>query len=172
MGEALSLSQQSWSESLRETAPVLSDGRVLCVTSSWRRVQDQRRLLLCGSFAKTFGPMSVRHKGMQEDVRFRIMRLLEENPEMSQRELAQAAGVSVGGVNYVLNALIGKGFVKLGNFTAAKDKRRYAYVLTPKGLAEKAAITRRFLARKMVEYEVLKAEIEELQQEVEERIRP
>lgn len=84
---------------------------------------------------------------------------------MSQRELAVAVGVSVGGIHYVLNALIEKGLVKLGNFTAAEDKRRYAYVLTPKGLSEKAAITRRFLARKIEEYEALKTEIEDLQSE-------
>lgn len=75
--------------------------------------------------------------------------------------------MSVGGVHYVLSALIDRGLVKLGNFTASEDKRRYAYVLTPKGLAEKAAITRRFLARKMQEYEDLKAEIDALTSEVE-----
>ena len=85
---------------------------------------------------------------------------------MSQRELAEAVGISVGGAHYVLNALIEKGLIKLGNFTAAKDKRRYAYVLTPKGIAERAVITRRFLARKIEEYEALKSEIEELSREV------
>lgn len=85
---------------------------------------------------------------------------------MSQRELAKAVGVSVGGIHYVLNALIEKGFVKLGNFTAAEDKRRYAYILTPKGIAEKAALTRRFLVRKMEEYEALKAEIDALSLEI------
>ena len=104
---------------------------------------------------------------LQEDTHFRVLRLLQENPELSQRELAEAAGVSVGGVHYVLSALIDRGLVKLGNFTASEDKRRYAYVLTPKGLAEKAAITRRFLARKMQEYEALKAEIDALTSEVE-----
>lgn len=84
---------------------------------------------------------------------------------MSQRELAKAVGISAGGAHYVLNSLIEKGFVKLGNFTASDDKRRYAYVLTPAGLREKAAITKRFLERKMAEYEVLKAEIEELRSE-------
>ena len=79
---------------------------------------------------------------------------------MSQRELAAAVGVSVGGMHYVLNALIDKGLVKLGNFTAAEDKRRYAYILTAKGISEKAAITRQFLARKKEEYVALKAEID------------
>jgi len=103
---------------------------------------------------------------MQEDVRFRILRLLEDNPEMSQRDLAREVGISTGGANYVLKALIEKGFVKLGNFRASQDKRRYAYVLTPKGAAEKAEITKRFLARKVAEYEALKAEIAQLRCEV------
>jgi EPS-associated MarR family transcriptional regulator len=85
---------------------------------------------------------------------------------MSQRELAEAVGVSVGGIHYVLNALIDKGLVKLGNFTAAEDKRRYAYILTAKGISEKAAITRSFLVRKMEEYEALKVEIDALTQEI------
>ena len=88
--------------------------------------------------------MAGRQSELQEDARFRILRLLEENPEMSQRELADAVGISTGSAHYVLGALIERGLVKLGNFSASQDKRRYAYVLTPKGVAEKAAITRRF----------------------------
>jgi EPS-associated MarR family transcriptional regulator len=103
----------------------------------------------------------------QEDTHFRVLRLLQDNPEMSQRELAKAVGVSVGGLHYALNALIDRGLVKLGNFTAAEDKRRYAYILTPRGLAEKAALTRRFLARKRQEYAALRAEIDALTAEVE-----
>ena len=102
----------------------------------------------------------------QEDVRFRVLRLLQENPEMSQRDIAAAVGISIGGVHYCLNALIEKGMVKLGNFSAAQDKRRYAYILTPKGLSEKAALTSRFLKRKMEEYEALKEEIDALQNEM------
>jgi EPS-associated MarR family transcriptional regulator len=102
----------------------------------------------------------------QEDVRFRVLRLLHDNPEMSQRDLADAVGISLGSVNYVLNALIEKGLVKLENFRSAKDKRRYAYILTPKGISEKAAITQRFVERKIEEYEALKAEIEELEKEL------
>ncbi|MEL6681450.1 MAG: MarR family EPS-associated transcriptional regulator [Pseudomonadota bacterium] len=103
---------------------------------------------------------------LQEDTHFRVLRLLKENPEMSQREMAKAVGVSVGGIHYVLNALIDKGLVKLGNFTSAEDKRRYAYVLTPKGISQKAALTRVFLKRKTEEYEALRAEIEALKKEV------
>lgn len=100
---------------------------------------------------------------LREDTNFRILRILQENPEVSQRELAKLAGVSVGGVHYVLSALVDKGFVKLGNFTDAKDKRRYAYVLTPSGIARKASLTRAFLLRKMEEYEALREEIHSLQ---------
>lgn len=110
--------------------------------------------------------MTSRRTKLQEDTHFRVLRLLKENPEMSQRELAEAVGVSVGGIHYVLNALIDKGLVKLGNFTAAEDKRRYAYVLTPKGIARKAALMRAFLVRKMEEYEALKVEIEALNSEL------
>ena len=110
--------------------------------------------------------MTSKHNKLQEDTHFRVLRLLQENPEMSQRELADAVGVSVGGIHYVLNALIDKGLVKLGNFTAAEDKRRYAYVLTPKGIAQKAALTRAFWIRKMEEYEALKEEINALASEI------
>jgi EPS-associated MarR family transcriptional regulator len=110
--------------------------------------------------------MTSKRSKLQEDTHFRVLRLLQYNPEMSQRELAVAVGVSVGGMHYVINALIDKGFVKLGNFTAAEDKRRYAYVLTPKGIARRAALTRAFLARKMEEYEALKEEIEVLSAEL------
>ena len=106
--------------------------------------------------------MTSKRTKLQEDTHFRVLRLLQENPEMSQRELAAA----VGGVHYVLNSLIEKGLVKLGNFTAAEDKRRYAYILTRKGLAEKADITQKFLVRKMAEYEALKAEIDALASEI------
>lgn len=110
--------------------------------------------------------MPARRDSLQEDIHFRILRLLQDNPEWSQRELAQAVGISNGGVHYVLTALVEKGLVKLGNFTSSQDKRRYAYVLTPKGIAERAALTRRFLARKMAEYEALKSEIDTLRDEL------
>lgn len=110
--------------------------------------------------------LSSRSGDLREDVRFRILRLLQNNPELSQRELAQALGVSTGGVHYALRALVGKGLIKIGNFNASKDKRRYAYILTSKGLAEKAALTGRFLQRKMREHEALRAEIEKLQAEL------
>jgi len=100
------------------------------------------------------------------DAQVRILRLLQDNPEMSQRALASALGISTGGIHYLLNALLDKGLIKLGNFSAAEDKRRYAYVLTPKGAAEKVRLTKAFLARKMVEYEALRAEIEAMRAEI------
>mgnify|MGYP006448722311 FL=1 len=117
---------------------------------------------MCGSLRESPKTMTTQRDKLREDVQFRILRLLEDNPEMTQRQLAKAVGVSNGGIHYVLNALLEKGMVKLGNFTAAEDKRRYAYVLTQKGISAKADLTKRFLARKMAEYEAIKAEIEEV----------
>jgi EPS-associated MarR family transcriptional regulator len=91
------------------------------------------------------------------------MRILQENPDLTQRELAEKLGVSVGGLNYCLKALMRKGLVKMKNFAGSKNKFGYVYVLTPTGVAEKAAITHRFLQRKMEEYEALRVEIEALQ---------
>jgi EPS-associated MarR family transcriptional regulator len=102
---------------------------------------------------------------LQEETHFRIMRILKENPDLTQRELAQALGMSVGGLNYCLNALIEKGFVKMGNFQKSKNKFKYVYLLTPQGIAEKVALTSRFLKRKMEEYDALKVEIEALEAE-------
>ena len=90
------------------------------------------------------------------------MQLLQENPDLTQRELAEKLGVSVGGVNYCLKALVDKGWVKMKNFAHSKNKFGYVYVLTPHGLSEKAELTSRFLKRKMAEYEILKVEIETL----------
>ena len=117
---------------------------------------------MCGSLRESISIMTTQRDKLREDVQFRILRLLQDNPEMSQRDLAKAVGVSTGGIHYVLNALLDKGLLKLGNFTAAEDKRRYAYVLTRKGIAAKADLTKRFLVRKMAEYELLKAEIDEV----------
>ncbi len=98
------------------------------------------------------------------------MRLLQANPDLTQRELAQELGVSVGGLNYCLKALIDKGWVKMQNFSQSKNKFGYIYILTPTGMAEKAALTSRFLKRKMSEYEALKVEIDALQNEVQTKL--
>jgi EPS-associated MarR family transcriptional regulator len=102
-------------------------------------------------------------KQLQEDTHFRVLALLEKNPDISQRDLAKALGISLGGVNYSLRALVDKGMVKAQNFSSSDKKLAYAYILTPKGLTEKSMLTARFLKRKMDEYEALKFEIESLQ---------
>ena len=112
--------------------------------------------------------MISREAKIQEDNYFRAMRILQENPDLTQRELAEKLGISVGGLNYCLKALMGKGLVKMKNFASFKNKFGYVYELTPTGMAEKAAITRRFLLRKIDEYEALSAEIEALKSEVDE----
>ncbi len=94
------------------------------------------------------------------------MRILQENPDLTQRELAEKLGMSVGGLNFCLNALIDKGLVKMQNFSNSKNKFKYVYLLTPMGIAEKVALTNRFLSRKMEEYEALKLEIEALKFDV------
>ena len=101
---------------------------------------------------------------LQEDTHFRVLGLLEQNPDLSQRELAKVLGVSLGGVNYSLRALAERGMVKVQNFKRSEKKLAYAYVLTPRGLAEKTRLTARFLKRKLEEYEALRAEIELLQE--------
>jgi len=109
--------------------------------------------------------MTARLETQQEDVRFRILRLLQHAPHLTQRELAEALGISLGKTNFCIKALLDKGLIKLHNFRASRNKLAYSYLLTPAGVAEKAALTARFLGRKMAEYEQLKAEIESLRQE-------
>lgn len=102
----------------------------------------------------------------REDIHFRILRMIEKNPQASQREIAQELGVSLGGVNYCLNALIEKGHVKIENFRRSKNKLGYVYVLTPEGFTHKAGLAVRFIKRKMAEYEAIKAEIEALKRDI------
>lgn len=101
-------------------------------------------------------------KTASDDVRFRVLRVLESSPDLSQRQIARELGVSVGSVNYCLSALLEKGQIKVRNFRSSDNKLRYAYILTPRGVAEKTRLTGAFLKRKMAEYEALKAEIEAL----------
>jgi len=107
--------------------------------------------------------MTSRQAQLQQDTYFRVLRLLQENPDLTQRELAERLGVSLGGLNYCLKALIEKGWVKVHNFSQNNRKLGYAYILTPRGLIEKARLTGGFLRRKMQEFEALRAEIEFLQ---------
>ena len=103
----------------------------------------------------------------RSDAQFRILRLLDERPAASQREIAQSLGVSLGLVNFCLKALADKGCVKISNFRASDHKLRYAYLLTPIGMQEKARLTAGFLQRKVAEYEALRSEIEALRAEAE-----
>ena len=99
---------------------------------------------------------------LTDEARYRILRLIEQNPAISQRELAREMGISLGKVNFCLNALIGKGVIKANSFLNSRNKRAYAYYLTPRGIEEKARVTLRFLKRKVSEYESLQKEIAEL----------
>lgn len=101
-----------------------------------------------------------------DEAHYRLLRLIETRPDATQRELAQALGVSLGKANYCVKALIDKGWVKARNFRNNKNKLAYAYLLTPRGMEQKAAITLQFLRRKVGEYEALKREIADLRREV------
>jgi len=102
-----------------------------------------------------------------EDLHYKLLKLLESDPALTQRELSHALGISLGKVNYCLRALVEKGWIKARNFTNSHNKRAYLYLLTPEGIEQKGRITLRFLRTKVQEYERLKREIEELRREVE-----
>lgn len=102
---------------------------------------------------------------LDDSTRYRLLKLLETHPGLSQRELAKELGVSLGKVNFCLSALIEKGLLKASNFKNSKNKLAYMYLLTPAGVEEKARITIRYLKLKMQEYENLSAEIDELRRE-------
>ena len=101
-----------------------------------------------------------------DETQLRVLRLLEQNPQLTQRQLSAELGISLGKTHYIVKSLIDVGLIKLDNFQRSKNKLGYAYLLTPKGIAEKAAITVRFLARKQDEYKRLEQEIEALKSEV------
>lgn len=103
---------------------------------------------------------------MDDALRHKLLRILEENPEVNQREISEILGISLGKVNYCLKALMDKGWIKAKNFKNSKNKLAYAYFLTPMGIEEKARITVRYLKVKMQEYEQIRKEIEELKKEV------
>jgi len=102
---------------------------------------------------------------LTDEYRYRILKLLEADSHASQRRIADELGISLGRVNYCLQALIEKGLVKVNNFRSSTNKRAYLYLLTPRGIEEKARVTARFLRVKLNEYETLKRELEELQRE-------
>jgi len=103
---------------------------------------------------------------LDDATRYQLLKLIAEHPGYTQRELAAAMGVSVGKANFCIKALISKGLIKAGNFRRNRDKSAYAYLLTPKGIEDKAFVTVRFLQRKMAEYDALRAEIAALRREV------
>ena len=103
---------------------------------------------------------------MTEDINYQMLKLIEQNPELSQRQLAEEIGVSLGKVNYCLRALIDKGLVKAKSFKNSSNKAAYLYLLTPRGVEAKAKISVRFLALKVAEYEALRLEIDELKAEL------
>jgi EPS-associated MarR family transcriptional regulator len=102
---------------------------------------------------------------LNDETRYRILKILEADPQASQRRIADELGISLGRVNYCLQALIRKGLVKVNNFRSSTNKRAYLYLLTPRGIEERARVTARFLQVKLNEYEILKRELEELQRE-------
>lgn len=102
-----------------------------------------------------------------DEARFRLLKLIEQHPQLDQRSLASELGLSLGKTNYCLQALVEKGYVKLGNFRRSRNKAGYRYMLTPAGVAEKMRQTNAFLKRKQDEYEALRQEIESLTEELE-----
>ncbi|WP_445778620.1 MarR family EPS-associated transcriptional regulator [Shewanella sp.] len=104
--------------------------------------------------------------GFQEEIQFEVLRRLHQTPQVSQRTLAKELGVALGSINFCLQALVEKGWIKMQNFSQSKNKLRYAYLLTPDGVAEKSKLTAEFLRRKVAEYETLQAEIETLKAEM------
>jgi EPS-associated MarR family transcriptional regulator len=111
--------------------------------------------------------MDTTHPTSPEAWRLQLLKLLQANPSLSQRQLAEQLGVSLGKANYCLRALVEKGLVKLGNFSKNPNKGKYAYILTPAGMEEKTRITLGFLRRKEAEFEAIKSEIEVLKGDLE-----
>ncbi len=104
---------------------------------------------------------------ISDENRYRFLRLLADNPEVNQRQVANLLGISLGKVNFCIRALIDKGFIKASNFRHSPNKKAYSYLLTPKGIEEKSIITYRFLKQKQLDYELLKQEIKDLRKESE-----
>jgi EPS-associated MarR family transcriptional regulator len=111
-------------------------------------------------------PTSQRLAGFQEEIRFEVLRRLEQSPDLSQRILAKELGISLGSINFCFQALMEKGLIKMHNFSQSKHKLRYTYLLTSTGIAEKSKLTAEFLKRKTLEYEKLQREIEQLKADI------
>ena len=110
--------------------------------------------------------MASRRKEHQEDAKFRVFQIINENPQMTTREIAQKVGISNGSTYYLLTSLIDMGFIKLSNFKDSSQKIKYSYLLTPKGIREKSLVTSKFLVRKKQEFELLKKEITKLERDI------
>ena len=106
---------------------------------------------------------------LTDEYRAKILKKLQDDPHISQRDLARELGISLGRANFCLRALMEKGLIKANNFKNSRNKKAYVYLLTPQGMAEKARATSRFLERKVAEYEALQREIASLKQEMQER---
>jgi len=104
--------------------------------------------------------------GFQEEIQLKVLRRLQQTPEVSQRVLAKELGISLGSINFCFQALVEKGWVKMQNFSQSPNKLRYAYLLTPTGVAQKSKLTAEFMKRKVAEYEALQLEIEILKSEI------
>lgn len=102
---------------------------------------------------------------LNEEIRYKLMRLLDANPGMSQRDVARELGISLGKANYCLRALMQKGWIKATNFKNSQNKAAYMYLLTPHGVEQKGALTLKFLKLKIREHEMLRVEIEQMRKE-------
>ena len=102
----------------------------------------------------------------KSDTEYTVLKILKDNPKITQRQLAKEMGLSLGKTNYVIHALIDKGWVKFSNFKRSDNKSGYMYLLTPKGIADKSVLAQNFLRRKSEEYNRLKEEIEILKNEL------
>ena len=110
--------------------------------------------------------MASRRKEHQEDAKLRVFQIINENPQLTTREIAKKVGISHGSAYYLLTSLIDMGFVKLQNFKGSSQKVKYSYLLTPKGIREKSLVTNSFLVRKKLEFEELRDEINSLDEAV------
>lgn len=103
---------------------------------------------------------------MQQEINYKLLKLLEDRPNLTQRQMAKEMGISLGKFNYCLKELVKEGFVKVDRFTSSDNKAAYMYLLTPRGIEEKARVTHKFLKRKLIEFDDIKKQIEELRQEM------
>lgn len=128
-----------------------------------------RRLQAGGSADAMVDLDRAKHAALADDLRFRLLRLLEADPHVSQRDIARELGIALGRANFMVNALIDKGLIKARNFRDSDAKLRYIYALTPQGLAERSQLAAGFLRRKLAEYDALQAEIDALRRDYQDK---